>query len=106
MMKLKGIGDRIRAARERLNLSQEDLALRLGKTQNAISLYERGLRAIHLSEIDGLAKALEVPISYFFGDDDPISEIMDLLLQFPTEEQIKIAARLRLELDLYRKVTT
>lgn len=102
-MNLKLVGNRIREARERLGLTQEELAFRINKTQNSISTYESGTRSIRLTELDTLAKALEVPISYFFGDEYPTDEIMSLVAQFPPEEQKKIAARLRLELELHKE---
>lgn len=101
-MDIRLIGQRIRQARERLNLSQEELAFRIGKSQNAISLYEKGERAIHLSELDILARALDVPISYIFGEDFPEDEISALAAQFPAERKHEIVARLRLELDLMK----
>ncbi len=63
------IGERIREAREKLDLTQEQLADRLGKTRNTISSYETGTRILSISELPDLAKALEVPISYFFEDE-------------------------------------
>jgi len=102
-MNLGIIGTRIKEAREHLGLTQEELAARIGKTQNSISLYEKGSRAIRVSELDDLAKALEVPVSYFFGDIYPEDEIMSLVAQFSPEERKKIAARLRLELRLQQE---
>src|SRR5258708_10100345 len=64
----KYIGLRIRRARELLGMSQEDLAKRLGKVKNAVSSYETGVRTIKVTELQTLAQALRVPISYFFED--------------------------------------
>lgn len=68
----KQIGDRIRSARERRGMTQDELGQRIGKTKTAISGYENGKRAIHLTELPELAKALEVPIAYFFGDENAL----------------------------------
>ena len=53
---------RIRAARERLDLSQEDLARRLGKPQSFIAKIERGQRRVDVVELIDIAAALGVNI--------------------------------------------
>lgn len=82
-MDLKIIGERIRLARERLGISQEELAMRIGKTQNAVSTYENGTRGIHISELPVLAEALGVPIAYFFGDLNPVEELESIYGRLP-----------------------
>lgn len=74
----KIMGHRIRQARERLGISQEELAFRIGKTQNAISTYENGNRMPHLSHLPELARALGVPIAYLFGDLEPDEEMIEM----------------------------
>lgn len=74
----KLIGNRIRQARERLGITQEELAFRIGSKQGAISKYESGSRAIHLSELPELARALEVPVAYLFGDIEPDEEMIQV----------------------------
>lgn len=65
---LEQIGERIRDARERSGMTQEELAVLIGKTQKAISGYENGTRAIRITEIPDLARALGVHPGYFFGE--------------------------------------
>ena len=77
---LDAIGERIRSARQRLNLSQTELARRTGKTQNLISRYEHGQHAMRISELRTLANALAVPITYFF-DAPATDEQEDLMRQ-------------------------
>lgn len=64
---LKQFGRRVQDARKRLRLSQTELAERLDKTQQIISGYESGSKAIPVSELPMLAQILGVPINYFFG---------------------------------------
>src|SRR5258708_32010509 len=64
----ESIGKRIRYSREKLGITQEQLAERLGKTRNTISSYESGTRLLSISELPQLAAALEVPITYFFDE--------------------------------------
>lgn len=102
-MDLKLIGNRIRQAREGLHLRQDELAAHLGKTQNSISQYESGERAIRITELPMLAQALNVPISYFFGDEVPEEEAAALIAQLTEDRRKEFLARLRLELELQRQ---
>lgn len=76
---LKLFGRRMREARERVGLTQEELAIRIGRAQNLISRYERGRQGIHISELPILAQALSVPIAYFFGESTASEEISAIL---------------------------
>ena len=59
------IGKRIAALRKKANLTQTDLAERLGKPQSYISKIESGERAVHLSEIVRLAESMQRKPSTF-----------------------------------------
>jgi len=58
---LKNFGDRVRALRLELGVSQEKLALDYGLDRTYISGIERGKRNVSLVNIHRLAKALGVP---------------------------------------------
>ena len=65
-------GERVRRARERAGLSQEQLAVRLqldglGLTQKAISRMETGERVVADYELVYLARALEVGVLELLG---------------------------------------
>lgn len=99
---IEQMGQRIREARERLGLTQEALAELIGRDQHTISHYETGSRALIVTELPALARALRVPISYFFGDYDPDGEVLDLaseLKLMPPRQKKQVIARWRLELD-------
>jgi transcriptional regulator with XRE-family HTH domain len=51
-----------------LGLSQENLAESLGVTFQQLQKYERGANRISASRLHQLAKALDVPITYFFEE--------------------------------------
>lgn len=72
------LGQRIRAAREQLSLSQEDLAHKWGKQQYQISEYENGKRRVYAHDLPDLANALNVQIDYFFQNHIPESEVNPL----------------------------
>jgi transcriptional regulator with XRE-family HTH domain len=100
---LKLIGGQIYKARTRLGITQDELAARTGKTQDAISNYENGKRNFRVIELPGLAKALCVPIAYFFGELPPEKEFLALLAEFPPERREEVLARLRFEVEWLRR---
>lgn len=53
------IGNRIRRARKREKMTQKELAARIGKTANSVSMYERGLVSIPKVVLDQIAFVLE-----------------------------------------------
>lgn len=63
---LKKFGAGIKAAREMRSLTQKEIAQRIGKSVETISNYEQGTRAPHVTELPELARALDVPLDYFF----------------------------------------
>lgn len=61
-------GDRVRALRDRLKLTQENLAERAGLHVTYVSGIERGLRSPRLHVVDRLAHALDVTLAELFID--------------------------------------
>lgn len=62
------VGKRTRARRLLLGMSMETLAKSLGVTFQQVQKYELGTNRVGPSRLVGTAKALRVPISYFFRD--------------------------------------
>lgn len=60
------IGQRIRLARQRAGLTQEDLAAQISRTAESISNIERGLQEPNIRTMQSLAKALDIPVTEFF----------------------------------------
>jgi transcriptional regulator with XRE-family HTH domain len=54
-------GKNLRAARKKLDLTQEDVAQRCGVQAGEVSRIERGLRDPQVSTVEKLAAAVEVP---------------------------------------------
>lgn len=75
------LGQRIRLARERLGISQEELASRIARNQYSVSEYETGKRRIFAHDLPTLAEALEVPISYFFKEAIEPDDLEEVILQ-------------------------
>lgn len=78
--------DRIRTRREQLNMSQEELAKRLGyKSRSTIAKIESGENDITQSKIVAFAKALGVKPGYLMGWED-VPEPSSSLSLTPQEE--------------------
>ena len=67
-MDAEEFGWRIRQAREARGISQDELAVRIGKDQRAISEYELGKRRLAALDLPLLARELGVTVGYFFED--------------------------------------
>ena len=77
----KNLGKRIRTAREKKGLSQEDLAALIELDQSIMSQLESGKRRLSVSELPSLSSALDVPIMYFFDEHMNSTDLDALLLQ-------------------------
>ncbi len=62
----KDIGERIKERRKELKISQEELAEILGVTYQQVQRYENGTNKLNVENIQIIANALSVPLSYFF----------------------------------------
>ena len=60
------IGARMRLRRLTMNVSQERLAEMLGLTFHQVQKYEKGVNRVAASRLWDVARALDVPVSYFF----------------------------------------
>lgn len=91
------IYERIKYLRENLNMSQQELAEKVGyKDKSAISKVERGDRDINQTMIKKYANALGVTPTYILFGDEEINEN-------PPEQQILPEGELLL-LELFRKL--
>lgn len=69
------VGLQVRLRRKELKISQEKLAEALGLTFQQVQKYERGANRISASKLYEIARALHVPIGWFFeGLSDPTQE--------------------------------
>jgi transcriptional regulator with XRE-family HTH domain len=64
------VGARLRERRTMLGMSQERLAEAVGLTFQQIQKYERGINRMGASRLFELARALDVPLEYFYRDGD------------------------------------
>ena len=64
----QALGSKVRAARKRAGITQEELAAKIGKTPESISNIERGRQLPMIDTLAVLAEALAVPLSELFDD--------------------------------------
>ncbi len=62
------VGARVRLRRNLLGLTLETLAKAVGVTYQQLQKYERGVNRVGASRLFTLARALEVPIAFFFDE--------------------------------------
>lgn len=86
------VGNRTRLRRQLLNMTQQQLAEKLGLTFQQLQKYERGTNRISAGRLFDLSQALDVPVSWFFegiagspiGNDNlPPEDIGAVLAQNP-----------------------
>src|SRR6266487_6017918 len=66
------VGSRVRLRRNMLGLSQEKLGTAIGLTFQQVQKYERGDNRIGASRLHELSRVMDVPVSFFFDDVDPV----------------------------------
>lgn len=67
------VGSRIAARRKLLQLSQKELADRLGITFQQVQKYEKGMNRIGAGRLFSIASILGVDINYFYDDVDNVA---------------------------------
>lgn len=99
------IGDRIRQRRTMQGISQEQLGETLNLTFQQVQKYERGANRVSGSRLYDIARALDVPVSFFFDDmpNDVAAASPAGLCNGAPAPEIQTAAYSRLELDLMRQ---
>ena len=70
---------RIKAARMERGLTQQNLADQLGRTAAALSDLERGKVQVTASDLLKLARYLNKPIEYFYGEEYIGDDVQDLI---------------------------
>lgn len=100
-MDLRAIGARIKAARERAGMTQEDLAAELEMSPTHISVLERGLKAPKLETLVNIANALHVSSDMLLQDvvlyaaDGLVSELSAAITKLSPKEQERILNAIR-----------
>lgn len=77
-------GRRLREARLRAGIAQDRLGIMIGLDEGCssarMSRYENSVHEPSFSIIESIARVLELPVAYFFCDDDNLAEMMRLYI--------------------------
>lgn len=93
------IGQRLREARERTDLSQKQLGIMAGfdlfSASPRINHYEQGRHQPNFDTMRTLAALLSIPTAYFYADDDDLAELILLYSRLNKKHQreLRDAAR-------------
>lgn len=83
---MKELGNRLRALRESVGLSQAKLALEIGSTQSSINRYENGQAAPSIELLRKYADYFNVSMDYIFSRcDDPRGKIYESEISMPDD---------------------
>jgi len=86
------IGGRLSVCRQNKNMTQEELAYKLGITPQALSKWERGVSFPDISMLADIARLLEVSTDYLLGGGKPDpAEDYEGIMQFETCNQLRNA---------------
>ncbi len=104
-MDLKAVGQRIKAAREAKNLTQEELAALVNLSTTHVSVIERGLKVTKLDTFVAIANALDVSADALLIDvvthsvTGATNELSDMIGKLPKDEQRRIINAVRALVD-------
>jgi transcriptional regulator with XRE-family HTH domain len=88
------VGKRLRQRRWMLGVSQQDAACQIGIQCQQLQEYETGKNRISASRLWAIAKALDIPISYFFEGLTPQPDGKhDSLVDFSNNNELLILVR-------------
>ncbi len=100
-MDLSAIGSRIKVARERKHLTQEDLAAIVDLSPTHISVIERGVKPPKLATLIAIANALDVSADTLLQDvvgrsvEGVSNELATEIMKLPAKERSKIINAIR-----------
>lgn len=92
----KEFGKRLSTLRVSRNLTQMEVAIKAGVSDSYIGMMERGDRLPHVPALIAVAKALDVPVTYFFEEEIAASTVADLRLMAPL---LTVVKRLKMSPD-------
>ncbi|HLK56528.1 MAG TPA: helix-turn-helix transcriptional regulator [Chthonomonadaceae bacterium] len=108
----KELGLKLRARREYLHLTQQEVADALSMNRVTYAQYETGRNEMAVSDLPRIAKVLQVPISYFFEEerdlaaDDQAPTIQAYYDALPPDEQDELIQIARMKWEKKRRRET
>jgi transcriptional regulator with XRE-family HTH domain len=100
----KMIGNRVRARRMEMHLSQSELGEKVGVTFQQVQKYEKGVNRVGAGRLQQIANVLETDVPYFMGDSESSPTVSRFATFMATRDGADIIeAMIRLESPLLRK---
>ncbi|MDR2187900.1 MAG: helix-turn-helix domain-containing protein [Azonexus sp.] len=85
---------RLREARRAAGLSQKNLGIAAGIDEfvasTRVNRYEQGVHEADVVTLANLARALDVPLAYFYAEDDRLAQLILLFARLPVKDQEKL----------------
>lgn len=98
-MALNPIPIRLKQARKLVGISQKDLGARIGMDESSASSrmnhYEKGRHSPDLDTLRKIAEELNVPLNYFFCDDDLSAELACLIAKLDEDSKKELVLKLK-----------
>ena len=89
---LKQFGTKVSVCRQNKNMTQEEMAGRLGITAQALSKWERGISLPDIAMAADISRLLGVSTDYLLGVETPaVTEKKDGKVHFETEDNLRLA---------------
>lgn len=93
-MRNNPIPERLKQARQKTGISQKDLGVKAGMDESSASgrmnHYEKGRHVPDIEMLHKLAEVLDVPISYFFCEDELSAELVCIFEKLSEEEKVNL----------------
>ena len=92
-MDIIAFGNRVRAARERLGITREDLAARVGMSPSHMSIVERGVKVPRMDTVVKLANELDVSADFLLQDSITQSrnnQLLSSIMELPERERDRL----------------
>ena len=95
------LAERLRAAREYLGFSQDQVSQHLGISRSALSNIETGQRKVEVTELTRLATLYKQPLTYFTGEPGPPGDILPPDVEHLARKASKMTVKDREELTRF-----
>ncbi|MGR5236226.1 helix-turn-helix domain-containing protein [Vibrio alfacsensis] len=90
---------RLKAARKKAKITQKDLGIKIGMEESSASgrmnHYEKGRHMPDINTLRRMAKELDVPLNYFFCDNDLSAELACKIDKMTEEEMVALLEYLK-----------
>ncbi|WP_153446830.1 helix-turn-helix domain-containing protein [Vibrio algicola] len=99
MQKDNPIPARLKAARKKAKITQKNLGVKIGMEESSASgrmnHYEKGRHIPDIGTLRRMAEELDVPLNYFFCDDDVMAELVCAINKLSDNDKLDLIDTLK-----------